>query len=124
MKNDEIEIPKEIREFIPENAEETVLGDPKNAKKQYRYGKLHIREYENKYLVHMDKVDPRTDPIGHLINDAPEILVGVGCAILGGVIASTLDIFGKSSIYTKLGVSVAAGYFGYTVTKKIKNELR
>ena len=124
MMEEEFEVPKEIGEFIPLDAEVTVLGHDNGANKQYRYGNLHIREYDNKYLVHMDKVDPRTDPIGHLIYDAPEILVGIGCAILGGTIVSTLDIFNKSSIYTKIGVSLASGYYGYTVAKKIKDQLR
>jgi len=40
---DEIEIPKEVRHFMLEGAEETVLGQKNGAKKQYRYGNLHIR---------------------------------------------------------------------------------
>ena len=67
---DEIEIPKEIRDFMLEGAEETVLGEKNGSKKQYRYGNLHIREYDDKYLVHVDKVDPRRDPLGHLVHDA------------------------------------------------------
>ena len=29
------------------------------------------------YTVHRDKIDPRTDPLGHLLLDAPEYLVGI-----------------------------------------------
>ena len=50
----EIEVPKHLRQFMLEGAQETKLGDKKGAKKQYRYGNLHIREYEDKFLVHMD----------------------------------------------------------------------
>ena len=82
MPGDEIAVPKELREFMLEEAEETFLGQKNGAKKQYRYGNLHIREYEDKFLVHTDKIDPRKDPLGHLIIDAPEVLVGLGCAIL------------------------------------------
>ena len=73
-------IPKSVRPII--DFTETNLGSKKGAKKQYRYENLHIREYESYYSVHMDKVDPRIDPFGHLLNDAPEYLT---C----GVLAST-----------------------------------
>jgi len=55
----EIDVPKHLRQFMLEGARETKLGDKKGAKKQYRYGNLHIREYDDKYTVHMDKYDPR-----------------------------------------------------------------
>ena len=77
MPGDEIEVPKELREFMPEGTEETILGQKNGAQKQYRYGNLHIREYNDKFLVHTDKVDPRVNPIGHLVHDAPEILIGI-----------------------------------------------
>src|SRR5689334_14137002 len=99
---DEIEIPKEIRPFMLEEAEETVLGQKNGAKKQFRYGNLHIREYDNKYLVHVDKVDPRENPIGHLVNDAPEVLVGVMGAFLGGKkVASILYRLQKNVPFAK-----------------------
>ena len=80
----EIEIPKQLRQFMLEGAEETKLGNKMGAKKQYRYGNLHIREYDDKYTVHMDKYDPRSDPIRHLVWDAPEVLIGLAGAIIGG----------------------------------------
>ena len=125
---DEIEVLKEIRPFMLEEAEETKLGQKNGAKKQYRYGNLHIREYDDKYLVHMDKVDPRKDPVGHLIFDAPEVLVGLATAVFGGKkIASQIykirkDPNSKSlSLVTGFLVSMALGYIGYSLTKKIKN---
>ena len=66
-------VPKSVRPII--DYEETFLGTKKGAKKQFRYGKLHIREYRDYYIVHMDKVDPRKDPMGHLLIDAPEYLI-------------------------------------------------
>jgi len=45
MLGNEIEVPKELREFMLEKAEETLLGQKNGAYKQYRYGNLHIREY-------------------------------------------------------------------------------
>ena len=125
---DEIEVPKEIRPFMLEQAEETKLGQKNGANKQYRYGNLHIREYADKYLIHIDKVDPRKDPIGHLIFDAPEVLVGLATAAIAGK-KTALQIYkfykdSKSrnlSIVTGFLSSIALGYVGYSLTKKIKN---
>jgi hypothetical protein len=125
---DEIEIPKEIRHFMLDEAEETMLGQKNGAKKQYRYGNLHIREYDDKYLVHMDKVDPRQDPIGHLIHDAPEILIGIASGIIIGkrVTSSIYKLqknipFSKNtSILTGLVISAITGYASYSFIKKLK----
>jgi len=52
---------------------------------------LHIREYDDKYTVHMDKYDPRSDPIRHLVWDAPEVLIGLaGAVIVGSKVGSYL----------------------------------
>ena len=122
MPGDEIEVPKELREFMLEGAEETFLGQKNGANKQYRYGNLHIREYDEKFLVHTDKIDPRKDPVGHLIHDAPEILIGLACAIFGGSqITKKLNKNSKKkSITTGLLSSIITGYLGYAATKKIK----
>jgi len=126
---DEIEVPKEIRPFMLEEAEETKLGQKKDANKQYRYGTLHIREYDDKYLLHIDKVDPRKNPLGHLVFDAPEVLVGLATAAFGGRnIASHVYKMQKNSkeaksvsLITGFLASVALGYLGYSITKAIKN---
>ena len=60
---------------------ETPLGDPEGSLRQYRNDKgLHVREYENYFEIHEDQVDPRVDPLGHLIRDSPETLVAFGAA--------------------------------------------
>ena len=127
MSGDEIVVPKELREFMLQGAEETFLGKKNGAKKQYRYGNLHIREYNDKFLVHTDKIDPRKDPLGHLIYDAPEVLVGLGCAFIGGLqIGKSLfnkNKSKKSILSSGLLSSIITGYLGYTTTKKIKNYL-
>lgn len=126
MPRDEIEVPKELREFMLEAAEETTLGQKNGAKRQFRYGNLHIREYDDKFLVHTDRIDPRKDPLGHLICDAPEILVGLTCSILtGSKIAKKFlnNKSTKSTVTATILSSIAAGYVGYVVAKKIKNYL-
>ncbi len=126
MPGNEIEVPKELREFMLEEAEETFLGQKNGAYKQYRYGNLHIREYDNKFLLHSDKVDPRKDPIGHLVHDAPEVLIGLACAIFGGsqIAKRFLNKKSKKSTFTSALISsIISGYLGYTITKKFKNYL-
>lgn len=126
MSRDEIEVPKELREFMLERAEETFLGQKNGAKKQYRYGNLHIREYDDKFLVHTDRIDPRVDPIGHLLKDAPEVLIGLGCAVVAGSKIGSLFLNKKSKKnFLSSGIisSLVAGYLGYYATKKIKNYL-
>jgi hypothetical protein len=126
MPGDEIEVPKELREFMLEEAEETFLGQKNGAKKQYRYGNLHIREYDDKFLVHNDRIDPRKDPVGHLVYDAPEVLIGLACAIFGGsqIAKKVMNTNSKKLTFTSgLFSSIIFGYVGYLATKKIKNHL-
>lgn len=123
----EIEVPKELREFMPDAAEETHLGQKNGAARQYRYGRLHIREYGDRYLVHTDRVDPREDPLGHLVRDAPEVLVGLGCAILGG--KKIASIIHKNSSSRKLSAAaglasaVPLGCAVYYVARAVKERL-
>jgi len=127
---EEIEIPKELGPFMLEKAEETFLGQKNGAKKQYRYGNLHIREYDDKFLVHMDKVDPRENPLGHLVLDLPEILIGLASAAIGGgKVASYIYKNQKNSIFAKqsstisgLIASLVFGYLGYSISKRIKKQ--
>ena len=126
MPGDEIEVPKDVREFMLEEAEETILGQKNGAEKQYRYGNLHIREYNDKFLVHTDKIDPRVNPIGHLVYDAPEVLIGIACGIFTGV--NTARKFSNKNskkifLANILTSSLMSGYLGYTATKKIKKYL-
>ena len=62
-------IPRAVRPII--ETAQTALGSKKGAVRQYRYGNLHIRDYDTHYTVHMDRVDPQKNPLGHLLVDAP-----------------------------------------------------
>ena len=126
MPGDEIEVPKELREFMLEEAEETILGQKNGADKQYRYGNLHIREYGDKFLIHNDKIDPRKDPMVHLVYDAPEVLIGLACSIFGGSQIArkiTNNNSKKLTVTSGLIFSIISGYIGYLATKKFKNYL-
>ena len=124
----EIELPIELRRIILDGAEETKLGDKKGSLRQYRKGNLHIREYETKFTVHSDKVDPRKDPLGHLFFDAQEVLVGlVGAAIGGGIIGKLIYNMKRDSLFKKqqsiiggFSASLVAGYISYYIAKKLK----
>lgn len=72
-------VPKSVRPTI--DYEVTHLGDKKGARQQFRHKNLHIRDYGDYYTVHIDNIDPRKDPLGHLIIDAPELLVGIMSAV-------------------------------------------
>ncbi len=80
MSGDEIDVPLDVREDLPSWVEETRLGDRRGAIAQYRYGNLHIRRYADRYTVHVDHADPRRDPVGHILHDAPEVLLGAVAA--------------------------------------------
>lgn len=86
-------IPKSVRPII--DCEETILGNKEGAKKQYRMGNLHIREYNEFYSLHVDKVDPRDNPLGHLIEDAPDVLIGL-------ILASAIGIKMRRTYYNNI----------------------
>jgi hypothetical protein len=126
-------VPKSVRPMIEYSP--TVLGNGCGALRQFRVGKLHIREYDNYYSVHSDKIDPANDPFGHLIADAPEYLV----SILSGISTySTLkdrsinrsrnnsaNSNSSSGIGVRDGLSpylagIFAAYTSYALTKSLK----
>jgi len=132
MDDGEIEVPKSVRPIMLDGAQETDLGERKGAKKQYRYGNLHIREYDDKYIVHIDKADPRKDPLGHLLKDSPETLLGIAAGIYFGKKVGN-DIYSKrkgrskdalleSLLFGSLA-SAAAGYLGYKFGRRLKERL-
>ena len=47
-----------------------------------RKGKLHALDMGDYWLVHREHVDPAVNPIGHLLQDAPEVAVGLGALAL------------------------------------------
>jgi hypothetical protein len=105
-------IPKAVRPII--DLKETPLGNKKGAKRQYRYGDLHIRDYDSHYSVHIDRVNPVTNPLGHLLVDAPEYLAAATAALivgrgLGTTVYNMHKKQGKSTKYAAIS-AVLAGY--------------
>jgi hypothetical protein len=78
-------MPKERFPMLPECFKETLLGEyVDGASRQFRgpHG-AHVHEFDERWVLHRDIVDADSDPLGHLINDAPEYLVSV---ILGAAV--------------------------------------
>jgi hypothetical protein len=126
-------VPKSIRPIIEYSP--TALGSGCGALRQFRAGKLHIREYDSYYSVHSDKIDPLNDPLGHLIVDAPEYLVGMlsGISIYSTLKERSINRSRKNSTnsnsFSEIGVKdgpspylsgIFAAYTGYALTKSLK----
>lgn len=126
-------VPKSVRPII--DYPETVLGDRCGALRQFRLGKLHIREYDNYYSVHTDKISPINDPLGHLIADAPEYLVGIlsGISIYSsfkdvhiarsrtsGVNSKSSSVIGGKYLLSPYLAGIFAAYSSYAITKTLK----
>lgn len=105
-------VPKAVRPII--DFKETPLGNKKGANKQYHWGSFHIRDYDTHYSVHMDTVDPLSNPLGYLLVDAPEYLAGATAAYivgrrLGTTVYNICKKEGKSTKDAAIG-AVVAGY--------------
>jgi hypothetical protein len=124
-------VPKSVRPMI--DYKETPLGNKKGAKRQFRYGNLHIREYDDYYTVHRDNKDPGEGALGHLLADAPEYLAGtISAAFVGYKVGQ--EVYDKSkgkgknqrtALYDAilagcLAGSAAASISSYIVTNAIR----
>jgi hypothetical protein len=75
-------VPKPVRPII--EYKEPSLGNKKGAKREFHYGNLHIREYDDNYTVQKHNIDPKEDALGYLLADAPEYLAGsISAAFVG-----------------------------------------
>jgi hypothetical protein len=100
-------VPKSVRPTI--DYQVTHIGDKKGARQQFRHKNLHIRDYGDYYTVHLDSIDPRKDPLGHLIIDAPEFLVGIMSAVsIGNLIGPAIGK-GKSLQADKKEIQLSNG---------------
>lgn len=126
-------VPRSVRPII--EYPPTALGNKHGALRQFRVGKLHIRDYGSYYSVHSDKVDPYIDPLGHLIVDAPEYLVGMLSGIstykalkdrsneLSRSKGTNLDSTSESDVNYGLSpiiTGIFAAYASYSLTKSLR----
>ena len=105
-------VPKAVRPII--DLKETPLGSKNGANRQYRYGNLHIKDYDTHYTVHMDKVNPLSNPLGHLLVDAPEYLAGATAAVIvGRRLGTTVYNMCKKQGKSTKDAAIAAVLAGY-----------
>lgn len=113
-------IPKAVRPII--DLKETPLGSKKGAKSQYRYGHLHIRDYDSHYSVHIDRVNPVTNPLGHLLVDAPEYLAAATAAlIVGRRLGTTVYNMRKKQGKSTKDAAISAVLAGYVAGSSAGN---
>lgn len=113
-------VPKAVRPII--DFKETPLGNKKGANKQYHWGSFHIRDYDTHYSVHMDTVDPLSNPLGYLLVDAPEYLAGATAAfIVGRRLGTTVYNICKKEGKSTKDAAIAAVLAGYVAGSAIDN---
>lgn len=67
--------------------------------------------------VHYDKVNPHQDPVGHLVEDSPETLVGLFTASVTGITVYVK----RKNVGEALLVSFATGLVSYGLAKLVKS---
>jgi hypothetical protein len=113
-------VPKAVRPII--DLKETSLGSKKGAKRQYRYGDLRIRDYDSHYSIHMDIIDPFSNPLGHLLIDAPEYLAAATAAfIVGRRLGTTVYNIRKKQGKSTKDAAIDAVLAGYIAGSSASN---
>lgn len=71
--NKQVAVPKEGVGGLPDEFTVSPLSIPHGSDRAFRddaaIDSFHVREYENKWTVELDKYNPRSKPIKHLIED-------------------------------------------------------
>ncbi|MDV3292948.1 MAG: hypothetical protein LYZ70_01600 [Nitrososphaerales archaeon] len=128
---EEVNIPKPGLDIGPD-FEVTFLGHAQGAAKQFR-GPLgaHLREFPDLFKLHRDEIDPRTDPLGHLVKDAPDDVVGIAaggvCAFMASksVYESRKDVSDHAlleSILVGSAVGVGTYFIGKWITRLLQSK--
>lgn len=89
---------------LPECFRETFLGEFVNGSERQFRGphSSHVYEFGDRWILHRDLVDADRDPLGHLVNDAPEYLIS---AILGAAIGIATGRQGKEKALMAAGLT-------------------
>jgi hypothetical protein len=88
---EEIYIQKsEVREPLIGWTKAVIAIPHEGSRASYRKGRLHMHDMGDYYAVHVDRIDPKEDPVRHLKDDAPETLT---MGIVGSVTAYPLLLY-------------------------------
>jgi hypothetical protein len=114
-------IPKESFPNLPECFKETILGEHVEGTIQQFRGphQAHIHEFETKWLLHRDIVDPDSDPLGHILNDAPEYLVS---ALLGAAVGLATGKLDKKKALMAAGLTGAFSLISGKMLKMLNGD--
>ncbi len=96
----ELRISKEILPELPSNFKTSRLGEKRGSIRQFRLdgSRIHVREYDYNFTVHVDKVDPKTNPLLHLAIDSPQTLGALAGSV---IIGSSVRKFEHSTLVNK-----------------------
>jgi len=88
-------------------------GFPKGQFTDWRYTfpnclDLHVREFSDRYEVHLDEVAPSCDVVEHVRVDAPEVYAAMGAGFGAALGAASGKGLGGSLFGAALGLGVAA----------------
>ncbi len=114
-------MPKERFPVLPECFRETILGEyVEGAVRQFRGPNgAHVHEFEDKWVLHRDIVDADSDPVGHLVNDAPEYLISM---ILGAAVGLATGKRGKDKALIAAGLTGAFALISGKLLKMLSGE--
>ncbi len=80
-------IPKKESDCLPEEFHESFMGLSKGAIRQFRDDRaidsLHIHEFPDYFLVHVDAFNPEHHPVAHGFVDTPGMAVGLVLGAIG-----------------------------------------
>ncbi len=80
---------KEEHPTLPKCFKETILGESVYGSVRQLRGPFgsHVHEFPDRWVLHRDVVDAESDPLGHLLSDAPEYLVSALAGLATGLVA-------------------------------------
>ncbi len=113
----DLKIPKHlVRHPLDEGFVET-LGEPQGQIMDYELTladgrRIHVREFEDHYAVHWDKISPKVDPVEHLRVDAPDWWV-----LLAGFIGATLGYLMSKRSDSAVSGLILGTLFGILTTE-------
>jgi hypothetical protein len=114
-------MPKDQFSVLPECFKETILGEYiEGASRQLRGPhESHVYEFEDRWVLHRDIVDAESDPLGHLVNDAPEYLASM---FLGAAVGLVTGRRGRNKALMAAGLASALALASGKILKMLNGD--